>query len=110
MTQSFSGHHNAKELSRTLTKHSVRILCFSILIQKNHTPFTNGSHYVYSGVLTQAVKSPEDLRPISYTSDSFSDMQQRWSATREAFVVYYSVLKFDLYIRVENVYDIVIKK
>ena len=65
-----------------------------------HTLFTDASHYAYSGVLTQAVESPEDLRPIAYTSGSLSDMQQRWSVTeKEAFAVYQYVQKFDFYLR-----------
>ena len=55
------------------------------------------------GVLTQAIDSLEDLRPIVYTSGSFSDMQQRWSATeKEALAVYQSVLKSDLYLTGEE--------
>ena len=55
--------------------------------------FTDASHYVDSGVLTQAVESPEDLRPIAFTSGSFSERQQRWSAAKkEAYIVYQSVL------------------
>ena len=51
-------------------------------------------------VLTQAVDGPDDLRTTVYTSGSFSDMQQRWSATeKEALAVYQSVLKFDLFLR-----------
>ena len=38
--------------------------------------------------------------PIAYTSGSFSDMQQRWSATeKEAIEVYQLVLKFNFYLR-----------
>ena len=55
--------------------------------------FTDASQYEYSGVLTQAVESPEDLRPVVFTSGSFSEMQQMWSATeREAYAVYQSIL------------------
>ena len=69
-------------------------------MEKEYTLFTDTSHYAYSGLLTQAVESPEDLRPIAYTSGSFSEMQQRWSATeKEAYAVYQSVLKFDIYLR-----------
>ena len=32
---------------------------------------------------TLAVESPEDMMPIVYTSGSFSDIQQRWSATEK---------------------------
>ena len=49
--------------------------------QKLHNLFIDTSNYAYYGVFTQAVDGPDDLRPIAYTSDSFSDMQQRWSAT-----------------------------
>ena len=62
--------------------------------------FTDASHYAYSGVLTQAVDSPKDLRPIAYTSDSFSNTQQKWSITeKEAFAIYQSVMKFDFYLK-----------
>ena len=68
--------------------------------QKPYTLFTNTGHYAYPGVLIQAVDGPDDLRPIAYTLGLFSDMQQRWSSTeKEAFAVYQSVLKFDLYLR-----------
>ena len=55
-----------------------------------------------SGILTQAVDDPNDLRPIAYTSASFFlyNTQQRWSATgKEAFAVYQSILKFNLNLR-----------
>ena len=69
-------------------------------MEKLYALFTDASHYAYSGVLTQTVECPEDLRPIAYTSSSFSEMQQRWSATKkEAYAVYQSVLKFNLYLR-----------
>ena len=41
------------------------------------------SHYSSSGVHTQAVESLEDLWHKAYTSGSFSDMQQIWSATEK---------------------------
>ena len=54
---------------------------------------TDASYYAYSGVLTQAVESPDDLRHIAYTSGLFSNMQQRWSATeKEALAVNQPVL------------------
>ena len=69
-------------------------------MEKPYTLFMDTSHYAHSGILTRAVESAEDLRPIAYTSGSFSDMQQRCSATdKEAYAVYQSVLKFDLYLR-----------
>ena len=69
-------------------------------MEKPYTLFTDASHYAYSGVLTQAVESPYDLRSIAYTSGSFFNVQQRWSITeKEAFTVYQSILKFDLYLR-----------
>ena len=62
--------------------------------------FTDISHSAFSGVLTQAVESSEDLRPVAFTTCSFSEMQQRWSANKkEAYAVYQSMLKFDLYLR-----------
>ena len=67
---------------------------------EEQTLFTDANHFAYSGVLTQAVQSPEELRPVVFTLDSFSEMQQRWSATRkEAYAVYQSMLRFDLYLR-----------
>ena len=86
-------------------EHLTKMLCKESIFQcpnmeKPYNLFTDTSHYVYSGVLTQAAESPDDLRPIPYTSGSFSDKQQRWSATeKEAFAVYQSVLKFDMYLR-----------
>ena len=66
----------------------------------NHTLFTDANNYVYLGILTQAADGPDDLRPISNTSVSFSNSQQRWFATeKEAFAVYQTVLKFGLYLR-----------
>ena len=56
-------------------------------INKPCTVFTDASNYAFSGVLTQAVSGPNDLRPIGYTSGSFPDTQ-RWSVTeKEAFAV-----------------------
>ena len=52
---------------------------------KPYTLFTGASHYAYSGNLTQAVESPDDLGPISYTSGSFSDIPQRWCTTEKGF-------------------------
>ena len=81
------------------------MLCKESILQYPNTEkpdslFTDASHYAYSGVLTQAVESPEDLIFTAYTSGSLSNMQQKWSATeREAFAVYQFVLKFDLYLR-----------
>ena len=47
----------------------------------------------------QAVDSLDYLRPVAFTSGSFSEMQQRWSATeKEAYALYQSILKFDLYL------------
>ena len=44
-------------------------------MEKPYTMFADASHYAYSGVLTQAVESPEDLRPIAYSFCLFLDMQ-----------------------------------
>ena len=85
-------------------EHLMQALCKEPILQypnteKTYTLFTDASHYTHSGVLTQAVESPEDLRPIAYTSGSFLETQQRWSATKkEAYAVPQSVLKFDLYL------------
>ena len=47
-----------------------------------------------------AVESPEDLRPVEFTSGSFLEMQQRWSSDKkEAYATYQSMLKFDFYLR-----------
>ena len=65
--------------------------------------FTSASHYTYSSILTQAVDSPEDLRLVAFTLGSLSEMKQRWSASKkEAYAVYQSILKFDLYLRGAN--------
>ena len=49
---------------------------------------------LFSGILTQPVEGPDDLRSIAYMAVSFSDTQQRWSATEEeAFEVYQSVFQ-----------------
>ena len=67
---------------------------------KPYTSFTDASHHAYSGVLSHVVQSPDDLKLIACTSGSFSDIQLGWSATeKEAFAVYHSVLKFNLYLR-----------
>ena len=74
--------------------------------EKPYTIFTDACHYAYSGVLTQTVDSLGDLRPIVHTSGSFSDKQQKWSATeKEAFAIYQSVLKFEEH----SVYYVVIR-
>ena len=49
---------------------------------------------------SQVVDSLDDLRPIVYTSGSFSDMQQRRSATeKEAIAFYQAAPKFDMFLR-----------
>ena len=69
-------------------------------IYKPYTLFTDASNYAHSGILTQAVYGLDDLRPMAYTSGTFSDSQQRLFATnKEAFAVYQSILKFDIYLR-----------
>ena len=61
--------------------------------------FTDAHHYAYSTVIW-AVESPEDLRPVTFTLGSSSDMQQRWYATKkEVYAIYQSVLQYDLYFR-----------
>ena len=54
-------------------------------MKKPYTLFTGTNHYAYSGVFTEAVESPDNLRHIAYISGSLSDMQQRWSATERSF-------------------------
>ena len=57
-----------------------------------YTLFTDASH-AYLRVLTQAVESPENLRPVAFTSGSFLEMHHMWSATeREAYAAYQSIL------------------
>ena len=98
-TLSLSGQHNISQLSSIL-----KTLCKEPIPQypnteKPYTLFTDTNHYAYCGFFTQTVDGPDDMRPIVYTSDLFSDMQQRWSATeKETFAVYQSALKFDLYL------------
>ena len=43
---------------------------------KPYMLFCDASNYAFTGVLTQAYKDSEDLRPITYTSSSFSPVQQ----------------------------------
>ena len=43
-------------------------------INKPHTLFTDASSFAISGISTQAVDGPDDLRSIASTSGSFSDM------------------------------------
>ena len=98
------GHHSALQLFSTLSKHSLMNVYFYMeYMEKPYTLFTDSSHYAQAGVLTQTVDSPEDLRPIVYTSGSFFNMQQKWSANeKEAFAAHQSVIKFDLYLRGEE--------
>ena len=59
---------------------------------------------VFSGILTQAVNGPDDLRPIADSSGSFSNTQQRWSATeKEALTIYMSLLNFNFYVKKSTV-------
>ena len=60
--------------------HLMNELCKILILQypnvhKPFTLFTDTGNYAYSGILTQAVDGPDDLRPVSYTSGSFSDTQ-----------------------------------
>ena len=58
-------------------------------INMPYTLFTDAANYAFSDILTQADDGPDDERPIAYTSGSFSNIQQRWSAIeKEAFAVY----------------------
>ena len=66
----------------------------------SHTLCLDASNYASSSIVTQGHDVPNDLRPIAYTSSSFSDMQQRWSKRgKEDFAFYQSILKFVLYLR-----------
>ena len=86
-----------KHLKQAL--HKECILQYSSM-EKPYISFTDTRHYAYSRVLTQAVESPEDLKPVVFMSVSFSEMLQRWYATvKEAHAFYQSVLKFGLYVR-----------
>ena len=78
---------------------SLHYLCMG----KLYTLFTNASHYAYSGILTKAVDCLKDLRPVAFISNSFLEMQHKWSAIEKmAYAVYQSVLTFDLYLRETN--------
>ena len=52
-------------------------------ITKPYIPFTYGNNNAFPSILTQTVDDTNDLRPIAYTSASFCDMQQWWSATEK---------------------------
>ena len=58
---------------------SKNTLCKNPILQypsmnKPYTLFIDASNYAFSGILTQAVNFPDDLRSIAYTSGSFSYM------------------------------------
>ena len=64
------------------------MLCKKFILQypnrnKPYTLFIHVSSHAFSNILTQAVNVPGDLRPIAYTSDSFSNAQQWCSATEK---------------------------
>ena len=76
-----------KHLKQTLCKEPIHPYPS---IEKPYILFPDTSHYAYSQVLTQVVKSPEDLRPVAFTPGSFWEMQQKWSPTeKQAYVVYH---------------------
>ena len=67
------------DLIKLLNKHIKQALCEEPILKYPSTDrlymlFTDVSHYAYSGVLTQAVKSPEDLRPVAFILGLFSEM------------------------------------
>ena len=62
-----------KHFKQALCKKS--ILPYPSMKKCTHCFLTH--HYAYSGVITHAVESPEDLRPVAFTLGSFSEMQQR---------------------------------
>ena len=71
--------------------HLKQALCKEPILQypsmeKLFTLFTNASHYAYFGILTWAVDSLEDLRPVAFTLGSFLEMQQWWSATKKEYI------------------------
>ena len=45
---------------------------YSVLTYVGHTLFTDVSNYAYSGILTQAADGPDDLKPMAYTSGSYT--------------------------------------
>ena len=78
-------------------EHLKKALCTRPILQypstqKPYIPFTDANNYAHSGILTQAVNDPDDLRPITYTLGSFSDMQQRSSTSEKVLILYQSVL------------------
>ena len=85
--------------------HLKSALCRKPILQypntnKPYTMLTDASSYAFYSLITEEVDDLNDLRPIAYTSGSFSDMHQWWSATeKEAFTVYQSILKLYLYLR-----------
>ena len=80
-------------------------LCKSQILQhpdpaKPYVLFCDASNYAFAWVLTQAHNNHEDLRPIAYTSSSFSLVQQCWCANwKECYAIYQSILKFDFYLQ-----------
>ena len=80
-------------MQQAALEHLRKVLCKEPILhypnaERPYTLFTNVSYYVYSGVHTQAVDSPDDLKPIAYTLGSLCNRQQKWSPTeKEAFAV-----------------------
>ena len=67
---------------------------------KSYMLFCDASNYAFAGVFTQTHENPEDLRPIAYTSGSFSVVQQHWCATeKECNAIYHSISKFYFYLQ-----------
>ena len=68
-------------------------------LTKPYELFCDASNYAFTGVLTQAQDHPKDIRPITYRSCSFSQVQKCWCATeKECYDIYQSVLKFNFYV------------
>ena len=89
---SYNSQLSVNQLWSILKKLCVKPILQYPNIEKPYTLFTDASYYTYSRVLTQAVDGSDDLRPIVYTSGSFTSMQQKWSAAAKgALAVYQSV-------------------
>ena len=92
----FNGLHNVSQYRNIWRMHSARNPSYSILTYISHTPCSQmQATMLILAFSLRAVDVPDDLRPIAYTLGSFSNMQQRWTATEsEVFEVYQSVLTF----------------
>ena len=55
---------------------------------KEYVLVWDAGNYAFTGVFTQADNHPENLKPIAYTSGSFSPVQQHWCATEKGMLFY----------------------